>query len=226
MPAARLPANETKRLSALHHYRILDTEPEDAFDDFASLAAHICGTPIALISLIDRDRQWFKSRVGLEVQETHRDLAFCAHAILDDATLVVQDAQNDLRFFDNALVTGDPKIRFYAGALLMSATGMPLGTICAIDTKPRTLDEKGEKALETLARRVMVEMELRTARRRPPGKLGDEPSPETHAMCSLCCRFRERDGSWVPPVDFLEKRFGIKSTHRICKDCLANRLGL
>lgn len=156
-----LPSNETDRLSALQRYDILDTSPEQAFDDLARLAAQICQTPIALISLVDADRQWFKSKVGLTVSETSRDVAFCAHAILERDLLIVPDTCQDDRFANNPLVTGNPKIRFYAGAPLLTSDGFALGTLCAIDRVPRELSPQQQEALEILAHQVVMQLELR-----------------------------------------------------------------
>jgi signal transduction histidine kinase len=160
--AAPLPADEAQRLAALHGYGILDTLPELMFDDIAQLAASICDTPIALVSLVDSGRQWFKARVGLDAHETHRDLAFCAHAILrPDEVMVVADATQDRRFAQNTLVTGDPKIRFYAGAPIIAPAGEALGTVCAIDRRERALTSAQTEALRALARQASRLLEYR-----------------------------------------------------------------
>ncbi|MFM9925305.1 diguanylate cyclase [Variovorax sp. H27-G14] len=161
---APAPFNEARRLASLDSYRLLDTTPEQAYDDLTTLASAVCRTPIALISLVDRDRQWFKARVGLSAQETPRELAFCGHAILQpDRILEVPDAKLDPRFASNALVTGEPYIRFYAGAPLVSVDGMPLGTVCVIDREPRRLSEGERGALKSLARQVVAQFEMRKA---------------------------------------------------------------
>ncbi len=156
-----LPKDDSGRLQALRDYQILDTPSEDVFDDFTSLAAHICGTPVALISLIDTDRQWFKSKLGLSLSETPRDIAFCAHAIHQEGVFLVSDAQADPRFADNPLVTGDPHVSFYAGAPLVTDAGHALGTLCVIDHVPRTLTPAQQAALQALSRQVIAQMELR-----------------------------------------------------------------
>gem|GEM_PF-4672904 len=161
---ASLPPNETERLAALHSYHILDTTPESGFDDLTQLAAQICQTPIALVAFVDKERQWFKSRLGLDVTETPRDLAFCAHTILrPDEMFEVQDAQLDPRFADNPLVTTDPKIRFYAGVPLVSKNGCVLGTLNVIDYQPRQLTPSQKSSLQALNRQAMVLLELRHA---------------------------------------------------------------
>lgn len=157
-----LPANEVERLKALEDYEILDTLPERDFDDITYIASQLCGTPISLISLIDTKRQWFKSNHGIDVRETARELSFCSHAINDPSQpFIIKDARQDGRFEDNALVTGDPNIIFYAGIPLVNPEGYPLGTLCVIDQQPRTLTPEQLQALEALARMVMRHLEER-----------------------------------------------------------------
>ncbi len=159
---APLPPDEAERVKALQDYQVLDSMPEQAFGDIVFLASHICQTPIALVSLVDTDRQWFKARVGLGAPQTSRDLAFCAHAILEpDRIMQVQDASKDERFNTNPLVTGAPDIRFYAGTPLVTPDGRAIGTLCAIDSKPRELTAEQLRALRALSREVMTQLELR-----------------------------------------------------------------
>jgi len=156
-----LPRNEAQRLEALREYGILDTPPEQAYEDIALLASSICQTPIAAISLIDGDRQWFKAAIGLDAQETPRDMAFCAHTILEAGLFVVSDARTDARFQDNPLVTDTPAIRFYAGTPLLTPEGFALGSLCVIDQTPRSLTPAQVEALEALGRQVMGQFHLR-----------------------------------------------------------------
>ncbi|OYU00001.1 MAG: GGDEF domain-containing protein [Burkholderiales bacterium PBB1] len=160
--AAPWPANEAERIAALQEFKLLGSSAEQSYDDMTMLAAMICNTPIALMSLVDTNRQWFKSRVGLDAAETPRELAFCAHAILSpDQLLIVPDATQDSRFAGNPLVTGAPNVRFYAGAPLVTPEGLAIGTLCVIDRKPHTLSEGQQAALQALARQTMVQLELR-----------------------------------------------------------------
>jgi PAS domain S-box-containing protein len=156
------PENEAARLKALEELGILDTETEDSFDEIVMIASELCETPIALVSFVDADRQWFKAKVGLDVDSTHRALAFCSHAILQADVFVVEDASKDDRFKDNPLVTGGPNIRFYAGAPLISKDGLAFGTLCTIDRTPKTLSEGKLKALKALAKKVVSRIELRS----------------------------------------------------------------
>jgi len=158
---APLPANEKARLEALQRYAILDTPPEQEFNDLSRLAALVCGTPIALVSLVDKSRQWFKSKVGMDDRETSRDVAFCSHAILQPDMMVVPDALEDERFRTNPLVTGRPNVRFYAGAPLITQEGHALGTLCVMDRIPRAITPEQKQALKSLSRMVVAQIELR-----------------------------------------------------------------
>jgi GAF domain-containing protein len=159
------PKNEVRRLEVLWHYDILDTAPETVFDELTNLAALICNAPIALITLIDEDRQWFKASVGTTLKQTSRDISFCAHAILHHELLIVPDASKDPRFKSNPLVIAKPKIRFYAGAPLVTSRGLALGTLCVFDQVPRQLSQSQKNALAILARHVMTQLELRRKNR-------------------------------------------------------------
>jgi two-component sensor histidine kinase len=159
----RQPWTEIDRLAALDRYHVLDTPSEANYDDLVRLAAQICGKPMALISLVDARRQWFKAALGLSVGETTREIAFCAHAIQQTGVFTVTDAARDPRFADNPLVTADPNLRFYCGATLLTSDGFPLGTICVLDTKPGALSEDQVFALQALSRQVMVQLDLRLA---------------------------------------------------------------
>lgn len=161
MQIAPFPQDESARLNALSQYQILDSEPEFTFDDLTHLAASICATPIALISLIDTTRQWFKSRVGLNVASTSRDIAFCSHTILQSDVLVIPDALADERFATNPLVLGEPNIRFYAGAPLITPSGHAIGSICVIDRVPRGLNPHQLESLRALSRQIVAQLELR-----------------------------------------------------------------
>ncbi|KGK56085.1 histidine kinase [Xanthomonas cannabis pv. phaseoli] len=163
---ARAPANEDERVAALHAYQLLDTPAEQPYDALTANAAAVCRTPMALISLVDTQRQWFKSRIGMQPAETPRTLSFCAHAILEpDQLMEVSDTHLDARFVDNALVTGKPQIRFYAGAPLLTSDGIALGTLCVLDRTPRRLSGAERDALRALARQVVDTIELRRAAR-------------------------------------------------------------
>lgn len=158
MLVAPIPDNDDDRLAALYQLLILDTPPEERFDKIINFAVDEFAVPIALISLLDRERQWFKSQIGLNVCETGRDVSFCGHAILASDIMVIPDAQQDARFADNPLVTGSPWVRFYAGAPLILPSGLALGTLCIIDTAPRVIDPIELAILSTLRDLVVLEL--------------------------------------------------------------------
>jgi len=158
------PSNEAQRLKALHRSRLLESPPERLFDTIVERAASICKTPMAFLSLVDENRQWFKSKVGLDAAETERDVAFCAHAILQDKLMVVPDALSDKRFADNPLVTNEPNIRFYAGMPLIMSDGCALGTLCVVDRKPRQLTAEQIEQLKILAESTRILVEMRASR--------------------------------------------------------------
>lgn len=237
MSAARLPPDEARRLKALHALEILDTEPEVAFDDLTQMAARICKVPIALLTFVDRKRQWFKSQVGLKVKETPRASAFCAHAILRKSPLVVPDARKDRRFVDNPLVTGDPRIRFYAGVPLITSGGAALGTLCVIDRKPRKLTREQSQALHVLARFVITELELRRLNRNLEARVGERTAALRATANALRRAKQQRDlaldaagvGLWEgdPATgvtrfdDNLRKMFGLaEGVHEVDADGL------
>ena len=216
-----MPANETERLEALRSYHVLDTLAEDAYDDIAKVAAHICEVPIALISLVDQHRQWFKSKVGLKQEETVRDVAFCAHAILKPGPLIVKDAMKDERFAGSQLVKRPPHIRFYAGFPLINPNGHALGTLCAIDRKPRELSAKQKEMMEMLARQVMSRLELRRVSNQLAEAL--EHVKTLHGMlpiCAWCKRIRDDHGYWSQVEAYVKQHSDAEFTHGICPECL------
>jgi GAF domain-containing protein len=218
---APLPTNEAERLAALKEYHILDTGTEQSYDDITTLAAHICEVPIAMVSLVDETRQWFKSKVGLEEQQTSRDVAFCAHAILQTEPLIVGDATKDRRFADSALVTGEPHIRFYAGIPLVNSEGLALGTLCVIDRQPRRLSAGQQKALQALSRQVMALLELRRVSACLANALEQVKTlQELLPICAWCKRIRDDEGYWDQVENYIHKSTGADFTHGICPQCL------
>lgn len=217
---APLPVNETARLEALQRYHVLDSAAEQAFDDIAKLASFICQTPIATITLVDAERQWLKAKVGIDVSETPRDQAFCAHTILSPEMLVVEDATKDPRFRDNPLVTSNPGIRFYAGAPLITPDHFELGALCIIDQKPRTLSPQERSALETLSRLVMTQLELRRSSRElaetiAQNKLLSGLLP----ICSYCKDVRDDQGYWSRVEEYIGDRTMAEFSHGLCPKC-------
>ena len=192
MSAAPLPADEAVRLAALRRYRVLDSPPDAEFDDLVLLAAQICGAPIALITLVDEHRQWFKARLGIELTETPRSVAFCAHALNEPDLLTVPDAALDIRFADNPLVTSEPHIRFYAGAPLVTPEGQALGTLCVIDRQPRQLTQEQQLALRVLGRQAMALLERRRLAQALAALQGDAAAPRAPVEAV------GRSTRWVP----------------------------
>jgi GAF domain-containing protein len=218
---APLPNNEAERLAALKEYRVLDTGTEQPYDDITTLAAHICQVPIATISLVDEARQWFKSRVGITRLQTPREMAFCAHTILQRKPLVVQDARKDERFADNALVMGEPHIRFYAGFPLINPEGLALGTLCAIDRKPRKLSARQEKAMQALVRQIMALLEFRRVSVHLAEALNHIKTLQgLLPICAWCKRVRDDEGYWDQVETYFHKSTGVDFTHGICPECL------
>lgn len=206
---------EKKRLEALKNYEILDTQAEQSYDDFTYLASRIFDTPISMISLIDESRQWFKSKVGVEVNETPRDWAICAKTIMHDDVLVVPDASNDERFSCSPLVKEDPKIRFYAGAPLKTPSGDNIGTICVIDNKPRkaNLTEEQIKILQGLSRQIISQMELQKALRQVKTLKGLLP------ICAYCKNIRDESNYWQRVESYMSSHLEVEFSHSVCDQC-------
>jgi len=222
MPPAPRPLDEVQRLRILREYDIIDSPPEEAYDELVALASYICDTPIALVTLVDDERQWFKARRGLAMSETSRDIAFCAYAILGADTLVVNDALADPRFAGNPLVTNGPQVRFYAGAPLITATGYELGTLCVMDQRPRTLTSEQVQALEILARTVVTNLELRRLAVQLADALGRADTlTGLLPICAHCKRIRDDRDYWHEVESYTRALPAAEFSHSMCPDCLA-----
>lgn len=220
MSAAPFPPDEPARLDALARYRVMDTGAEQSFDDIAKLAGFICKTPIAVLTLIDSDRQWFKARLGIDVSETPRDQAFCAHTILSNDVMVVEDATKDVRFLDNPFVTGEAHVRFYAGAPLITSDNFKLGSLCVIDHEPRKLSAGEKTALEALSRLVMTGLELSRSSYELAKAL-DEVKALSGLLpiCSYCKDIRDDQGYWKKVEQYIGSHTGAEFSHGICPKC-------
>ncbi len=221
MKKPEIPLNESERLKALSEYRILGTKPEESFDDITKIASLTCETPIALLSLVDSNRQWFKAKVGIEAKETVRDWSFCAHAIHSSEPLIVEDALNDDRFFDNPLVKGEPKIRLYAGFPLQNDSNHRIGTLCVIDREPHGLTDKQFSIMQALSRQVVAFLELR---KRSINLIESYCSLDNVggiiSTCSYCRKAKDNDGHWSHLDRYLSKRTNLNFSHGICDSCM------
>ena len=228
--AVSMNAQAGPRVEALQRYRVLDTPAEKEFDDLAELASYICGTPIAIVTLLDGQRQWFKAKIGLGASETPIEQAFCAHAVQTPGeVMMVKDARVDSRFATNPLVTSDPHIRFYAGAPLVTPEGVALGTLCAIDRVPRELSLGQQKALQVLARQVVAHLELRrtvselmAALEQKQAALAEvEALTSLLPICAYCKKIRDDADYWQHVDKYIATRSDIRFSHGICPDCYA-----
>ncbi|MGF1572641.1 MAG: GAF domain-containing protein [Sumerlaeia bacterium] len=211
--------NERKRLKALKSYKILDSAAEKAYDDLTQIASIVCGVPISLISLVDQERQWFKSKVGLEVDETPVEQAFCKYTILSDKLLIIPDATQDSRTAKNPLVTGNPNIRFYAGAPLVTADGFVLGSLCVIDRKPRELDDSQLEILKRLSNQVVYLMEYRRVSRKLSEALEEiQNYRKVVPICGHCKSIRSEDGHWYEFENYV-KQISVDFSHSVCPNC-------
>jgi len=217
---APLPSNEASRLEALRHYQILDSDPEHSYDEITRIASFITGAPIAIVSLIDSERQWFKSKIGLSVNETPRDQAFCAYTIHQTGILEVEDATKDQRFSDNPLVLGSPDIRFYAGASLVDPQGYTLGSLCVIDRHPRKLSAEQRACLTGLASLVMKNMELRKVSAELAAAAANiKTLSGLLPICCACKQIRNDDGFWQQVEAYIGSHSDARFTHSYCPQC-------
>lgn len=215
------PANEAERLKVLREYELLDTEREQDYDDLVDLASNIASCPMAVISLVDADRQWFKACLGMKERETSREISFCAHAILTpDQPFIVPDTSKDSRFAENANVTGGPGIRFYAGIPLVTDAGVPLGTLCVMDRESRELTPLQMKLLSALTRQVTQLMELRRMTHTLARALEEVKTLEgLLPICCHCKAIKNEQGEWTRLEAYVMRRTGANFTHGFCPDC-------
>ena len=212
---------EEKRLKALAEYRILGTQPESCYDDITKMASFTCDVPISLMTLVDKNRQWFKSKVGLEINETKRDWSFCTHAIKENNPLIINDAYLDERFINNPLVTGDPKIRFYAGFPLKTSEGDKLGTLCVIDRKPGNLTSKQYNIMQLLSNQIVSFLELRKRSLNLLDALSNLHNQEgILSVCSYCREVKNQEGDWMHLEKYLSKISDIRFSHGVCDSCM------
>ena len=215
------PANEDERLQALKSYHILDTSPERTYDDITTLATFICKVPISVISLVDESRHWFKARSGTAQKQTLRDISFCAHAILQTEPLIVRDASVDYRFAQSPLVRRAPRIRFYAGFPLVTPEGLAVGTLCAIDRRPRILSQEQLKAMRALTHQVMALLELRRVSAHLADSLEHVKTLKgLLPICAWCKRVRDDSGYWTQVEAYVRGHTDVDFTHGICPECL------
>jgi hypothetical protein len=229
-----IPEHEADRLDTLRGYGILDTHPEERFDDLTRLAAFVCGTPISVMSLVDEDRQWFKSKIGIEARQTPREHAFCAHAIMSPEMFVVPDATKDPRFAHNPLVVGEPHVRFYAAAPLAAPNGHHLGALCVIDRVPRELGREQLEALRILGRQVMAQVvlgknlhELKAALKAREEVehdmerlIRDYQEAKTMIRTLTCKKVRDDQGYWKSVEAYIASSMGVDTASAICPECL------
>lgn len=235
------PDNEPARLDALYQHRMLDTPPEQMLDDLSVLAAQICETPIALITLLDADRQWFKSKLGLNLNETSRDLSFCTYTVLKpESIFTIPDLTRDERFANHPFVSSYPRIRFYAGAPIVVSGGYALGAIEVLDRTPRHLNGEQLSVLKILGRQSAALFELRkhrldlaqstSERRKLEEALCETEERYSHLaahpalsgiipICSGCKKIRDERGAWHPVEIYIQERTGARFTHTICQEC-------
>lgn len=218
---------ESDRLAALRRYEILDTPTEAEFDDFTRLAAHLCGTPMALISFVDANRQWFKSELGLGARETPLEASICRHAIAQRELFIVPDTLEDERFRNYPNVVGEPKLRFYAGAVLEDTGGAALGSLCVLDRRPRELTAAQQHGLQLLARQVMNTLRLRLTARQLALRNAELEAARREIetlkgllrICAKCKRIHENDDSWVAVETYIQRHIDVNFTHGLCPDC-------